>query len=113
MPRYARDTQPIFSLFPSTPSNRFLELLGCAEGDFLAGLDLDFLAGCRVAALAGSALANDQDAETADADAVTLLEVLGHQADHVAKDRFSLLFRQFVGFRETCGDVFQGNCRYC
>ena len=41
----------------------FLEFLGGAEGDFLAGLDLDGLAGSRVAAHARGALADLQDAE--------------------------------------------------
>src|SRR6266849_1085226 len=87
--------------------HRFLELLGGAEGDFLARLDLDRLAGRRVAAHAGGALAHLQNAEAADADAVALLEVLGHQADKVAEDRLGLLFRHLMGFREIGGEMLQ------
>src|SRR5262245_3968467 len=54
------------------PSNRFLELLGGAEGNLLAGLDLDGLAGGRVAAHARRTLAHLQDAQAADADAGAL-----------------------------------------
>src|SRR6202035_303626 len=43
-------------------SDRFLEFLGGAEGDLLAGLDLDGFAGGRIAAHARGALAYLQDA---------------------------------------------------
>src|SRR5262245_25196830 len=43
---------------PSLPSDRFLQLLGDAERDLLARLDLDRLAGGGVAPHAGRALAH-------------------------------------------------------
>src|SRR5262249_13473944 len=92
-------------------SDRFFQFLGSAEGNLLAGLDLDRFAGGRIAAHAGGALAHLQDAETADADAVTLLEVLGHEANQVAEYSLGLLLRHLVGFRKICGDVFQGDGR--
>src|SRR4051812_28598960 len=92
---------------------RLFEFLGGAEGDLLAGLDLDRFAGRRIAPHAGCTLAHHQDAEAADADAVALLEVFGHQADQVAEDRLSLLFRHLMGFREICGEMLQGHGRLC
>src|SRR5437588_13104290 len=77
-------------------SDRFLQLLGGAEGDLLARLDLDRLAGRRVAAHAGGALAHLQDAEPADSDAVALLEMLDDHADQISEDRLRVLFRYLV-----------------
>src|SRR5262245_14202154 len=74
---------------------------------------MDGRAGRRVASHAGRALAHHQDAEPADADAVALLEVLGHQADQVAEHRLGLLFRHLVGFREIRGEMLQGHGRLC
>src|SRR6187551_163494 len=54
-------------------SNGLFEFLRGAERDLLARLDLDRFAGRGVAAHAGGALANLQDAEAADADPVALL----------------------------------------
>src|SRR5437867_5849910 len=71
--------------------HRFFELLGSPERDLLAGLDVNSLAGRRVAPLAGSAFAHHQDAEPTDADAVALLEMLGHQTDQIAEHGFCLL----------------------
>src|ERR1700675_3841499 len=76
---------------------RFLEFLGGAEGDLLARLDLDRLAGGGIAAHASGALADLKDAESADAEAVAFLQVLRHQADEVAENRFGLLFCHFMG----------------
>src|SRR5882672_12394997 len=87
----------------------FLEFLGRAEGNLLAGLDLDRLAGGGVAAHAGGALANLEDAEADDADALALLQVLGDHGDHVAQDRLSLLLRQFLILGDRRGQVLQGN----
>src|SRR5690349_17103925 len=53
----------------SRKSDGFLEILGGAEGDFLARLDLDRLAGRRIASHAGRALAHLQDAEAGHANA--------------------------------------------
>src|SRR6202035_4823610 len=79
-------------------SDAFLQLLGCAEGNLLAGLDVDRLAGSGVAAHAGGALAHLQDAETDDADALALLQVLGDPADQIVQDGFGLLLRQLLLF---------------
>src|SRR6267378_5953117 len=77
-------------------SDGFLQLLGCAEGNLLAGLDVDRFAGGGVAAHAGGALAHLQDAETDDADALALLQMLGDPADHVVQDLFSLFLGQLL-----------------
>src|SRR5262249_61186993 len=65
---------------------RFLQFLGGPEGHLLARLDLDRLAGRRVAPHAGGPFAHLQDAETANADAVALLEVLDDHADQIVED---------------------------
>ena len=85
----------------------FLEFLGRAEGDLLAGLDLDRFAGGGVAAHAGGALANLQDAEADDADALALLQVLGDPGDQVAQNGFSLLLGQFLVFGDRRGQMLQ------
>src|ERR1043166_1418191 len=77
-------------------SDGLFEFLRGAEGDLLARLDLDRLAGRGISAHASGALAHLQDAETADADAVALLQVLHDEIDHVAEDRLGLLLRELV-----------------
>src|SRR5689334_20921197 len=84
----------------SALSDRFLELLGGAEGNLLAGLDVDRLAGSGIAAHAGGALANLEDAEADDADPVALLQVLGHLGHEVAEHRLGLLLGHLVIFRD-------------
>src|SRR5262249_51742398 len=79
----------------------------------LAGLDLNGLAGGRIAAHAGGPLAHLENTEPADADAVTLLEVLGHQPDQIAEDRLGLFFRHFMRFREIRGEMLQRHRRLC
>src|ERR1700691_1503094 len=94
----------------------FLECLGGAERDLLARLDLDRLAGGRVAAHAGGALADLKDAEAADTDAVTFLEVLHHQADEVTEIGFGLLLCDFMGAGQGGGEMLEGNgclCGWC
>src|SRR5712675_3767947 len=79
-------------------SDGFLQLLGRAEGNLLAGLDVDGFAGSGVAAHAGGALAHLQDAETDDTDAFALLQMLGDPADHVVQNGLSLLLGQLLLF---------------
>src|SRR5580692_7001922 len=96
-------------------SDGFLELLGGAEGDLLARLDLDRLAGRGIAAHASGALAHLKDSQAADADAVALLEVLDHQADEVVEDEFGLLLRHLVADGEGSREMLQrdGGLCYC
>src|SRR3546814_9818649 len=68
-------------------SDGFLQHLAGAEGNLLGGLDLDRLAGLRVAAHAGGALADLQDAEVADADALALLQRLGDRREELVEQR--------------------------
>src|SRR5262245_40387654 len=91
-------------------SDRFLEFLGGAERDLLAGLDLDLLAGRRVAAHAGGALAHLQNAQTADADAVALLEVLGDVRHQIAEHGLGLFLGEFVIFRKLRCEIPQRHC---
>src|ERR1700733_12809635 len=92
-------------------SDGFLELLGRAEGHLLAGLDVDGFAGGGVAAHARGALAHLQDAETDDADALALLQVLGDSADQVAQNGLSALLRQFVLFGQRCCEMLERDRR--
>src|SRR6185369_4893869 len=90
-------------------SDGFLEFLGGAESNFLARLDLDRFAGGRVAARAGGALADLEDAEADDADALALLQVLGDLADHIGQDRLSGLLRHFMVVRESRCQMLECN----
>src|SRR6185312_243955 len=94
------------------PSDRFLELLGSPEGDFLRRLDLDRFAGCGVAAHARGALAHLQNAEAADADALALLQMLDDITDEIAEHGLCLLLRHFVLFIHRRSEMLQSNrCR--
>src|ERR1700755_2797629 len=88
-------------------SDGFLQLLGGAEGDLLAGLDVDRFAGGGIAAHAGGALADLEDAEADNADALALLEWLGDAGDQVAQDRFGLLLRQLMLLRQRCREMLE------
>src|SRR6185369_13294232 len=88
-------------------SDGFLEFLGGAESNFLARLDLDRFAGGRVAARAGGALADLEDAEADDADALALLQVPGDLADQIGQDRLGGLLRQFMVIRQSRREVLQ------
>src|SRR5215475_6395217 len=57
-------------------SDRLLEVLGGAEGDLLAGLDIDCFAGRRIASQTGSTLTYQQDSEAGYLHPLTLLQVL-------------------------------------
>src|SRR5215510_8042991 len=98
-------------------SDRLLELLGGAERDLLARLDLDRLAGGRIATHARRALPDLQNAETADADAVALLQVLADVGHQVAQHRFGLLARHFMIFGEFRREITHCDgrllCRRC
>src|SRR6266702_4250638 len=85
----------------------FLQFLGRAEGNLLAGLDVDGFAGGGIAAHAGGALAHLEDAETDNADALALLQVLGDPADQIVQNGLGALLRQFVLFRQRRREMLQ------
>jgi hypothetical protein len=64
--------------------DRHLQVLGRAERDLLAGLDLDGFAGRRISAHAGCARPDLQDAKTRNLDAFAFLEMFGDQGHEVA-----------------------------
>src|SRR5437660_12839581 len=74
-------------------SDCFLELLGRAERDFLAGLDLDRLAGRRIASHPGGAVPHLQDAEPDQAQAVALSHALDAASRQGVEYRLRALFR--------------------
>src|ERR1700687_2923922 len=92
-------------------SDRFLELLGRAERDFLAGLDLDRLAGRRIASHPGGAVAHLQDAKPDDAQAVAFLQVLDDASYHVVEDRLRLFFRDFMALGKLRREMLEGDGR--
>ena len=65
--------------------DRFLEVLGCSESDFLARFDLDRLYGRGVSSHASEAFANLQKANAGEPYAIALLQVLRHQVDGVVQ----------------------------
>src|ERR1700688_3884410 len=87
----------------------FLEFLGRTEGNLLAGLDVDRFAGGGVAAHARGALADLEDAEADDADALALLQMLGDHGDDVVQDRLGLLLRQFLILGDRRRQMLQRN----
>lgn len=89
----------------------FLEFFRRAERDFLAGFNLDRFASRRITAHARRTLANLQHTETADADLVTLLEVLGEQADEVAQDLTRNFLREFMLVGERRRQMLQRDDR--
>src|SRR6185312_2491098 len=93
-------------------SDRFFQILGSAEGDFLARLDLDRFAGRRIAAHARGAASHLQNAEAADADALALLEMLDDVVDKIGEHSLGLLLRHLVRFRERGGEMFQRDGRW-
>src|SRR6476659_7752776 len=113
MPKMARAVVDASGPGSESPSclDGFLQLLRRTEGDLLARLDLDRLARCRIAAHAGGALPDLQDAETTDANPVALLQVFHDEIDHAAEDGLSLLFRKLVAFGDVCREVLQCNGR--
>src|ERR1700685_121750 len=92
-------------------SDRFLQLLGGAEGDLLRSLDLDGLAGGGVAAHARGALADLEDAEANDADALALLQVLRDQTHSVVQDGLGLFLRDLLVLCDRRRKVLQGDGR--
>src|SRR3546814_9789308 len=109
---------PYTTLFRSGPepgrslrmtSDGFLQHLAGAEGNLLGGLDLDRLAGLRVAAHAGGALADLQDAEVADADALALLQRLGDRREELVEQGNRRLLLHLVLFSQRRGDLLRGH----
>ena len=74
----------------------FLEFLGGAEGNLLARLDLDRLAGRGIAAHAGGALTDHENAKPVEANTVALLQVLGEKTDQITQEGLGLLLRHFM-----------------
>src|SRR5471032_1141777 len=89
--------------------DRFLQFLGGAERNLLGSLDLDGFAGGGVAAHARTALAHDENAQAIEADACTLLQVLGDQGDGFFNDLVGALLREFFFLGELGGELAGGN----
>jgi len=68
---------------------------------------VDGFAGGGIAAHAGGALAHLEDAETDNADALALLQVLGDPADQIVQNGLGALLRQFVLFRQRCREMLE------
>src|SRR5215467_9239046 len=97
-------------------SDRRLQLLGNAEGDFLRGLDLDRLAGLGIDSHAGLALTHLEDAQGGQTDAVALLEVLADGGDERFGELVRGLLRHAVLIGQASGELALGDGRllgYC
>src|ERR1043166_6820267 len=90
-------------------SDRFLQLLGGAEGNLLARLDLDRLAGRGIAAHARGALAHLKHAEADEANAIALLQMLGDEIDKIAEEGFGLLLRHLMALSQRGGEVLEAD----
>jgi hypothetical protein len=91
--------------------HRLLQFLGWPEGDLLAGFDLDRFAGSRVPTHPRRSLAHLEDAETCQADFVTLLEVLRGQRHQVAQHGLSLFLREVVAIGQLGGEMLERDSR--
>jgi len=85
------------------------QILGRAERDFLARFDLDRFAGRGIAPHASRPLPDLQNAETHDADSLTLLEMLCDQADEVAEKGFARPLRQLMFLGQGGREMLEGN----
>src|SRR5690606_11073672 len=94
-------------------SDRLFEFLGGAESDLLGRLDQHRLARCRVAPHAGRAFADHENAETGDADPLTLLEMLGDRGDEIVEHRLALFLRHFVTLGQRCREMLEADGGYC
>ena len=105
----ADQSSKALSIRDACPSDGFLQFLGGAKRDLFGSLDLNFLAGRGIAALAGGALADLENAEADNPDTFALLEVLGDAGDHVGQNGLGRLLRQFVVFGQSCREMLQCN----
>src|SRR6202035_31015 len=92
-----------------TALNRHFQILGRAESDFFACLDLDCFAGCRIAPHTCRSLPDLQDAETRNTDTFALLEMLRNQANELAEQGFTCLFRQLMLLGQDRGKMLECN----
>jgi hypothetical protein len=90
---------------PLTGLYSLAEVLGSAEGDLLAGLDLQRLARRRVAAHASRALADLKGAKAGDTDFRALLQVLADERDGRGKNAVRLLLGQALGLADRNGEL--------
>src|SRR5262249_13730042 len=91
-------------------SNRHL---AWAEGDLLAGLDLDCLAGRRITAYSGSTITHHQNSEPGDFHALPLFQVLGDHADQVFQHFPTLFLCEVMLLRQRIGEMLFGDCCGC
>src|SRR3954454_23689760 len=97
--------------FGASRSDRLLELLGRAEGDLLAGLDLDRLAGCRIAPHPGGARAHLENPEAGDADLGALLQMFREALHEIAQHRLDLTLWQIVSLGQPGCHLLQADRR--
>src|SRR5262249_36702006 len=91
----------------------FFQFLGSAEGNLLAGLDLDGFAGGRIAAHTGGALTDLQNTETREAKLLALLQMLGDHFDKLVEQSFALLLAHFVAFSERMSEMLESDGTTC
>ena len=84
-----------------------LQFLGGPECNFLAGLYLNRLAGCGIAPHACGPVPDLQDAETGNADALSLFQMPGYQTDQIVQEIVSGAFGYVVVFGQTRRKMFK------
>ncbi len=81
--------------------------MAARKATFLLALIWIGFAGGGVAAHAGGALADLEDAEPHDTDALALLQVFCDLADHVGQDRLGGLLRQVMFLGQRCCQMLE------
>src|SRR5471032_55916 len=92
--------------------DRFLQILGDAEGDLLRRLDLDGSARRRVTAHTRRTVAHLKDAEARDTDLVALLEMLHDETDEIVEAAGRVLLRHAGLLSQLGRDLRERNGRY-
>ena len=91
------------------PQTAIFKSLAARKATFLLALIWIASPGCRIAPHARRPLPDLQDAETSNTDSLILLEMLRDQANEVAEQGFTCLFRQLMLLGQDRGKLLERN----